>query len=295
MTESSLNENQANQAHNERLALGALLAVQLLFGMLPVMGKLAFPAFGAGGVAVFRIAGGVVVFGAIRALRGLQRVAWADQRELLLCAILGIAGNQLLYLYGLSRTSAIHATLIITLIPALTHGMAVLHRVETTSLRRIGGIVLGFGGVAVLLSDAHAGAGGLVGNLLILLNCTLYAIYLVRSRALLQRYPPISVLAGMFAWSLPITLLVAGLPSLAAADTRSSLAVLYIVAGPTIASYYLNLYALRVLPPTVVAIFVHLQPFITALLAVPLLGEELTSRTIAAAFLTFAGVWWTTR
>ncbi|HND31710.1 MAG TPA: hypothetical protein PLA94_17025, partial [Myxococcota bacterium] len=51
---------------NLRPALLSLVVVQIFFGSLPVIGKLAIPAFGAGGVAFFRIAGGAVVFQLLR-------------------------------------------------------------------------------------------------------------------------------------------------------------------------------------------------------------------------------------
>lgn len=287
---------------NLRPALLSLLVVQLFFGSLPVMGKLAIPAFGAGGVAFFRIAGGAVVFQLLR--MGGPSVPWREQPKILLCAILGIAGNQLLFLYGLQYTRAVNATLIITLVPVLTYAVALLFGMERWVWRRVAGIGVGLAGVALLVAG-DVGGGELIGDLLILGNTTAYALYLVISRPLLERLSPLTVVAWLFTWSVPITLVVVGLPTLPAWDAVAGVGaqmevpvwatMIYIIAGPTVGAYYLNLYALRAVPSSTVALFIYLQPFVTTALSIPLLGEIPGPRTLICAVISFVGVWLATR
>ncbi len=277
-------------------AASALLIVQLLFGAMPVVGKLAIGSFGPMGLAFFRMAGGALAFQALRALLRLPGVPLREQPAVLLCAILGISANQLLFLTGLSRTSATHAALLTTLIPVLTIGAAVMMGRERLHVRRVIGVAVALGGVGVLIvARDPSGASSLGGDLLVLANTCVYAFYLVLSRDLLERHPPLSVLAWLFTWGLLTALPFTGLPTLEGHSPQAWAAAGFVVLGPTIGSYWLNLYALRTVPASVVALFIYLQPVIAGLLALPLLGERPTPQLFAAAFLTFGGVWLATR
>jgi drug/metabolite transporter (DMT)-like permease len=68
------------------------------------------------------------------------------------------------------------------------------------------------------------------------------------------------------------------------------LSVGYIILAPTVGAYYLNSWAITRVPPSVVAIYIYLQPLLAFGLAPLVLGESWNSRTIVACFLIFAGV-----
>ncbi len=68
------------------------------------------------------------------------------------------------------------------------------------------------------------------------------------------------------------------------------LAVIYIVLVPTVIAYYVNAWALGRVAPSVVAIYIYLQPLLAFGLAPLVLGEKWNSRTIVACALIFAGV-----
>lgn len=277
-------------------ALTALVVVQLLFGGMPVFGKLAVAGFGAGGVAILRMAGGAIAFHALRAALRLPGIPLRDQPAVILCAVLGISANQLLFLHGLARTSATHAALLTTTIPVLTMAVAALIGRERLDTRRVVGIGVALAGVVVLVAGRDPeGHASLVGDLMILANASVYAGYLVLSRDLLGRYAPLSVLPWLFTWGLVTALPFTGPPDLSGASTGAWLAVTFVVLGPTIASYWLNLYALRTVSASVVALFVYLQPSIATVLAVPILGERPGARLFISAGITFAGVWLATR
>ena len=59
-------------------AVVALLVVQLLFGLHPVAAKLAFPAFGPGGVSLARVVGAALVFQTVRLVRREPGLPWRD-------------------------------------------------------------------------------------------------------------------------------------------------------------------------------------------------------------------------
>jgi drug/metabolite transporter (DMT)-like permease len=103
------------------------------------------------------------------------------------------------------------------------------------------------------------------------------------------------VLPWLFTWGLLSAMPFTGLPTLTGHSAQAWAAVGFVVLGPTIGSYWLNLFALRTVPASVVALFIYLQPAIAAVLALPLLGERPTMRLLGAGVVTFAGVWIATR
>jgi drug/metabolite transporter (DMT)-like permease len=67
--------------------------------------------------------------------------------------------------------------------------------------------------------------------------------------------------------------------------------VVFIVIGPTILTYLLNVWALKRATPTVVAVYIYLQPLFTAAIApLVLRGEGLTTRAALAGLLIFSGL-----
>ncbi len=68
------------------------------------------------------------------------------------------------------------------------------------------------------------------------------------------------------------------------------LSVIYIVLVPTVGAYYLNAWALMRVPPSIVAVYIYLQPLLAFGLAPLVLGESWNARTLVACLLIFAGV-----
>jgi drug/metabolite transporter (DMT)-like permease len=75
-----------------------------------------------------------------------------------------------------------------------------------------------------------------------------------------------------------------------ATSLGTRLIIVWIIVFPTVTAYYLNMWALTKVESSMVSTFVYLQPIITALLAMPILGERPSLRMLPAAALIFAGV-----
>lgn len=277
-------------------ALAALVLVQVLFGLWPVLGKLAIPAFGAGGLGILRIGGATIAFAALARLARVPPIPWRDQPRIVVLSVLGISANQLLYVHGLARTSATHAALLTTTIPIQTMIVALLLGKERFLPMRVAGALVSLVGVVVLVTGRSTGGDVTVaGDLLVMANTVVYALYLILSRDILARHSPLAVLPWLFGWGFLGALPFTGIPPLAGHRPESWVALAVIVLGPTVGTYWLNLVALRTVPSSVVAIFIALQPVVAGALAVPLLGEKPTLRAAFSAVLTLAGVLLATR
>lgn len=274
----------------------ALLAVQIAFGLFPMFGKLAMEGFAPRAVAAWRILIGAIVLFGFAALfhRGALGVRRADLPRLQLCALLGVAVNQVLYLEGLERAPSINAGIVIVLIPVFVFALTVLVRQERLVPLRGVGVLVAAAGAGVLLARRGPDLGGeyLTGNLLMISNSLCYAIYLVAIKPLAARYPPIVLIAwvfGLSAWTVPLFALdVSWLPRGGARAAWLSLG--YVVVFATIVSYLLNTVALARVAASTTAFYVFLQPLIVAVAGTLVLAERLDAAFTIAAVLILLGL-----
>jgi drug/metabolite transporter (DMT)-like permease len=275
----------------------ALVAVQLIFGTWPVVGKLALRALPATGLVTFRIVGATLAFLLIRRVTGSRRIERrSDYWRLALYSLLGVVLNQFLFVKGLELSTVINSALLGTTIPIFTLLVSILLGYERGSWRVGVGLLLAACGVVYLINPAGASFSREtnLGNVILLLNSMAYGAYLAISQDMIKRYGALTVITWIFVFGSIATLPVGGYHlskiSLAAVPAGVWFAVLYIILIPTVAAYYLNAWALGRVAPSVVAIYIYLQPLIAFAVAPLILGESLNSRTWLAAALIFAGV-----
>jgi drug/metabolite transporter (DMT)-like permease len=217
------------------------------------------------------------------------RLTARDHAALFGLSLLGITLNQALFLLGLGRTSPFAAALLSATIPVCTAGLSAALGLERLRARTVFGLGVAIAGVLVLtgLRTIDRGAA------LVALNSLLYASYLVLGRSTIVRLGALRVVTWVFTYG-AITFAPFALPELVAAapelTTRGTWLLLYILAMPTIVAYLLNAWALGRSTPTLVTVYIYLQPLIAGLLAYVQLGQALSSRMGTAGVLVLVGV-----
>ena len=215
--------------------------------------------------------------------------------------LLGVLGNQVLYILGLQLTTAGTAGILMPSIPVFALAIAAALGIERLDRRRVTGVGLAVAGALVLLGPGGVAGGGgsTLGNLLILGNCASYAAYLVLQRPLLFRLPPLTVVAWTFFFGGIATVAVSAPAMLRATFSALPAAawwgVAYIILIPTAINYVLNSWALRRSSPALVATYTTLQPVIATALAFLFLHErpglrELGGFSLIASGLAFVAV-----
>jgi drug/metabolite transporter (DMT)-like permease len=275
-----------------RSVYAALIAVQVLFATLPIAVKVALREISSPSLALLRVSSAAILFLILQRLIVGERIrSRRDYVELAVYSVFGVILNQLLYITALTLTTATAAQTFVAAGPALTLLIAILLRRETATPLKWVGIGLAATG-ALYLVGVGLFTGAALGNLLALANVTAFSVYLVISRGLLQRYHPLTVITWTFVFGVPGMLPwgIGGVAAAAHASPLAWLALAWIVVGPTVGAYYLNVYALNQVESSVVSVFVYLQPVLTAILATWLLHERPSARLIPAGLLIFAGV-----
>ena len=274
------------------LALGG---AQLAFGLFPVFGHLAFAVGGvdALGLGAWRIVVGSLALGGLAFLMH-GRAALPQRRDLplvLLCAVLGVALNQGLFLTGLSLSTPMSAGLVMCMIPVFTFTFAVLARQEAFVPLRALGVALALAGITpmVFRDGLDLGSHGW-GNALMVANAASYAAYLVLSKPLVERYPPLAVTAWAYIGSLFVVPFFAWDSRLIPTTTTTMLAVAYVLIFPTVLGYLANLYALARVRASTTAVYVYVQPVIAGLGAWAAFAEKPDVAMAVAAAGLFVGI-----
>jgi drug/metabolite transporter (DMT)-like permease len=215
----------------------------------------------------------------------------------ILCAITGIAINQLLFIKGLSITYSIHASLLMLCTPLFITITAFFFLKEKISLPVIGGLALGITGAVMLITakeNTGNGSNVILGDIMIALNAVSYAIYFVLVKPLILRYTPLQVLRWAFTFG-TIFILPFGWNQFIEAPWSSFshteyIAIAFVVILATFLGYLLNIYGLTHLQASAAGTYIYSQPIFATLVAVLFLNEAITPVKIFSALMIFAGV-----
>jgi drug/metabolite transporter (DMT)-like permease len=110
---------------------------------------------------------------------GIDRKDWG---RFVLCALTGIAVNQMLFIKGLTMTSTVHASLLSLVTPIVVTLFALWVLKERFTIYKAAGLSLGIGGATFLIlqrESSNQATDYLLGDVLIVLNAISYSLYFV--------------------------------------------------------------------------------------------------------------------
>lgn len=223
-----------------------------------------------------------------------------DYFRLFLASMFGVAINQTFFLWGLSLTSRVNASVLMILTPVFVFLTAWFLRQERFSAYRIAGLLIAFVGAGgLILSGAKEAfsltGASIAGDVMIMVNAATYGIYLVLVRPLLVRYNLFTIIKWLFIFGAPVHMAISIGPLLSTPLEAFTPGVVggiaFLIVFATILAYLLNAWAMKVLPSSAVGVYIYVQPvFVTMGSAFLSLGE-VTWLSVSFILLIFAGVW----
>jgi drug/metabolite transporter (DMT)-like permease len=232
-------------AERTRVVL-TLTLIQVLFGVHYLAGKILLKEIPPRAWAVIRVAAAAVVLLVIA--RALKRRFPRSPRDLALLAVFslfGVAINQVCFVEGLSRTTAIHSAIINSLMPAWTLFFAVVLGREAPTLRKALSLVLAVAGVLLVIRPESASftSATFVGDMITMINSMSYSFFLVISKRTMHRVDALAATALLFVFgTVPIALFggaAAARLDLGAVSTAVWLWGAFIILLPTAGAYVL--------------------------------------------------------
>ncbi len=283
----------------------ALFIVNLMYGINYLVAKGLMPSvLGPNGFILMRVMGATVLFWAVFLFR-FEKVEWKDLGRLAVCAVFGVAVNQLFFFNGLMRTSPVNASVIMTTTPIIVFILSLFILKEKPKLIRVVGLIIGAAGsiIFTLLGSKSVDAS-LLGDLFIFVNATSYSLYLVLVKPLMAKYKPLTVITWVFTFGLCFVLLwspsrseFSGTP-FSMLDLTVVLQILFVIVGVTFLPYLLNVFAMKKVSPSVTSTYIYLQPLLTALFiylfwvfGLKDYTQDLTVGKALAALMVFIGVY----
>ena len=227
-----------------------------------------------------------------------MKIARSDYGRFFLCALTGIAVNQLLFIKGLSLTYSIHASLLMLTTPILITFIAAWILKEKLNINKLTGLLLGITGAVILIAAReHSGNAGevLKGDILIILNAISYTFYFILVKPLMKTYEPIMVIRMIFSIGffliLPFCWKEFSQIQWQQYDAEAYSLLALIIIGGTFLAYIFNVYGIKIAGASVAGAYIYSQPVFAAAIAFIFLGEPLSLYKMIAAVFIFTGVY----
>ena len=283
----------------------ALLGANLIYGANFLIAKGLMPNyFKPSGLVLLRVLAAGMLFWIVKQFIK-EKIEKKDLLLLAFCGLFGISINMLFFFHGLSLTSPIDASIIMTTTPVIVLILSALILKERITVNKYLGIIIGgIGAVMLILYGKTAeGTSSFLGNLFVFFNACSYGLYLVLVKPLMKKYNPITVISWVFLFGL-IFIIPFGVKDLFTTDfsiftTNTYLALAFVIIATTFLTYLFNIYALSHVPPSVNGSYIYLQPvlsFIIVSVYAYLMGHEEYSQDInlvkiLSCFLVILGVY----
>jgi drug/metabolite transporter (DMT)-like permease len=217
-------------------------------------------------------------------------------------AVMGFVGiffHQMIQVHGLTLTTAVRTGWLIGLTPIWSAVLAALFLGEGFGPRKVFGLFLGMAGAILVVTRGQLSSQVLAlpatrGDLLILASTVNWAIYTILGRRILMRLGSArAITAAMFiGWAMliPFFVAAAGWQEYRDLSSTSVIAILFLGVGCSGLGYLFWYAALERIDASQVAAFLYLEPLVTLLSAVVLLGESVAVSTIVGGVLVLLGV-----
>ncbi|WP_062057123.1 DMT family transporter [Aquimarina longa] len=286
------------------LALIAASFVALFYGANYTIAKDVMPNYVQPfGFIVIRVFGAAILFWAISFLGPKEKIDRKDYSRIVVASLFGVGINMLAFFEGLNLTTPINASVLMVTTPIIVLLLAIIFLKEKIRVLKIVGVLVGLSGTLLIILYGTGGASSAsnpnLGNFLVFVNATSYACYIIIVKKITQKYHPFTFMKWMysigFLFVLPFgfSQLLEMQPDMI--PIEGYLKIGYVILFATFGTYILNIFAIRELKPTTVAVFIYLQPLLASIFAIGLGKDTLDSIKIAATVLIFIGVYLVTK
>lgn len=280
-----------------------MLLANIIFGLnIPIAGRLMPEVIHPFALTFFRLIGGVILFWSASIFIKREKVARRDLFLLFFAAMLAIIVNQFPFFLGLSLTSTIDSSIVVTTLPIVTMVLAAIILKEPITQLKAIGVLVGASGALILVFQGtwdFSGEGNMIGNLIISIGVISFALYLTLFKSLVARYHPITIMKWMFLYAsivgLPLSYKYLTNIDYTVISTISWVSIGYVVVMATFFGYLLIPIGQNLLRPTTLSMYNYVQPVMATIFAVVIGVDTFGFLQGLAAMLVFTGVYFVTQ
>lgn len=286
------------------LAILAAIGATTIYGLNHTIAKGVMPNYvGAFGFVMLRVIGAAALFWIVSFLGPKEKIDKKDYLRMLICAILGMGVNMMVFFKGLSLSTPINSSVLVTTTPIIVLIMSAILIKERITQKKVLGIFIGLIGALGLIlfgTEIRQDAPNIpLGNFLILMNSVFYGTYLILAKILISKYHPFTFMKWLFSLGILICLPF-GYQELSEIEWgllpfEVIWRIAFVIIGTTFCTYLFNIFALTQLKASTLSAFVYVQPLIGILFAIAMGKDTLTTIKILAATLVLLGVYLASR
>ena len=250
----------------------ALLGAALIYGANYLIAKLVMPVpLDPNSFILLRIWGACLLFWLCFGRKSKFLPDKSDWMRLLACAVTGVVTNQLLFFNGLSLTSPINASIMMTSNPMIVLLLSSILLGTAVRLHQVFGIVIGaIGACMIILAKGDINTGGhWLGDLCILINSISWGTYLVLVVPMMKKYNNMAVTTWVFTIgaviTTPLMFFFGKNVEWSSLQSIHWWSIGYVIVGTTFLTYAFNMIGVKYLPPTTVSAYIYLQPLLAGI------------------------------
>jgi len=231
--------------------------------------------------------------------RGGRKMERGDLLKTALASLLGLVLPQFTFLKAITCSTVVDTSIMSAFTPVVTMIVAAIFLGEPITGKKVLGIVLSLMGIFLLIfTSIHFTRGDNVttplGFALLVANSISFASYLGIFRPLIQKYPVVEFMKWMFLFSFLFSIPISARPIMdmqwSALSWKLVAEIGYLVVFATFLAYFLIPLGQQRLRPTVVSMYVYLQPIVAVAVSIAYGRDTLDVPKVAAILLVFAGV-----
>ena len=279
----------------------ALFAAYTIFGLnLPVARSLVPDIVNPYVMTLFCIVGATVLFWIASLFVKKETVPLKDIGKLAIASLFCITLNNFAFVVGLSRTTPVDASIVVTMLPVFCMILAALVLKEPITFKKAIGVLIGASGALLLILGQQAttdiGAkNNILGNLIIFISVASFAVYLTFFKDLISRYSPITLMKWMFLFSsicsLPFFTNEIMATNFHLFDAGVYWRMTFSIVCASFVSFMLIPVGQKVLRPTTISMYNYIQPIVASLIAVVVGMDVFGWKKALAMVLVFSGVY----
>jgi len=282
------------------LALLAAFGATTIYGFNHTIAKVVMPEYiGAFGLVMLRVVGAAALFWIVSFFYPSEKIERKDLFRIACATVFGMCINMLMFIKGLSLSTPINSSVIVTLTPIMVMILSAIFLKEKITTKKGFGILMGFGGAILLIlqgsNDILNAPNIPLGNIMMFVNAICFGTYLILVKPMTKKYTTITLMKWMFLGgvllNLPITFSEFTSVAWTSLPFEAIWRMAFVVVGTTFFAYLFNVYALRTLSPTTVGAFVYLQPLMGILFATYTGNDQMDLIKSIATVLVFVGVY----
>lgn len=249
----------------------------------------------------FMVASGIFLF-MVKTFHKDYIIEKEDRKWLWILGFLGVTLYFFIQYFGLNMTTTVNASILIATSPIFTVLLAsMIFNQEKISPLDILGTIIAFLGIFFVFTAGRGmsiSRSTILGDLLLLSNSLIWALFTVLGKNLVDKYDPFVVMAYINIYAaitvLPIVFTPSFISSVKSASYTTWAAIIYLAVFCSVYSYYMWYKGIKIIGASKTAVFNYINPMIAVIIGILLLKEEWNIYTLIGGILVFIGVYMVT-